>query len=183
MPRICVLPWSHTDHRVPPEVREWILDHLGDAQGFVCGTWELPDHLPAVPCDLYGPLMGDPPVTDAEVYMAPRDPRPWPTRFIRDRAPRMVREVSVIAGPAEGHDENALGLALYTMYGGPLAPREPGDTSLENAGEREVAAAFWADHALVPPPPGAVSCVACFGSFPPEEWAARNVCPACGDVL
>lgn len=36
---------------------------------------------------------------------------------------------------------------LYTAFGGPLAPREPGDPDLP-AEERAESEAFWAEHAL-----------------------------------
>ena len=34
---------------------------------------------------------------------------------------------------------------LYTMYGGPVAPQEPGDPNCKNLGDSE---AFWSQHAL-----------------------------------
>jgi hypothetical protein len=52
--------------------------------------------------------------------------------------------LTVIAGPG---DDGLDGVVLYTAYGGKCAPREPGDTSL-NDEQRLESQAFWSEHAL-----------------------------------
>ena len=50
--------------------------------------------------------------------------------------------MTVVAGP-----DGEIPCRLYTCYGGPCAPREPGDTSLSDE-ERAESLAFWLQHAL-----------------------------------
>lgn len=59
-----------------------------------------------------------------------------------DRPARMVRTMTVIGGP-DDHGETI----LYTAYGGPSAPREPWDSTL-NEEQRAQAQQFWSEHAL-----------------------------------
>jgi len=73
---------------------------------------------------------------------AVRGSRKWPSRVVS--APmRPVRTVSVIAGP----DDHGNACVLYTAFGGPTTPREPGDTSMNDEQVAE-SKAFWAQHAL-----------------------------------
>lgn len=63
---------------------------------------------------------------------------------ICDRPSRQTRLLTVIAGPHEGD-----GCVLYTAHGGPAAPREPWDPSLnDDAAALEESRAFWSVHAL-----------------------------------
>lgn len=39
-------------------------------------------------------------------------------------------------------------VAIFTAYGGPCAPREPGDATLSSDEEKKESADFWAQHAL-----------------------------------
>jgi len=136
-----ILPESHLDHGLTPEQRAWLLATLSDREGFFIVTVELPPELGTVPCGLHGPRMGDPPVPEEQVRWASRGDRAWPSR-LTSTAPRPTRQVTVIAGP-----EGDIPTALYTAFGGPLAPREPGDPTLE--GEALVEAqSFWSEHAL-----------------------------------
>ena len=59
--------------------------------------------------------------------------------------PLLVRTVTVIAGPHEGDP-----CVLYTAYGGPCAPREPGDPTIASWDELLESRSFWAKHALIP---------------------------------
>ena len=98
---------------------------------------EIPAELGTVPCGLYGPVMGDDPVTDDQVRLESRNDRPWKDRLIN--APmRPVGFVQVI-----GLIEKGL---VFTCYGGPLAPQNPDDPSNHDP---DAARAFWAKHALV----------------------------------
>lgn len=139
---VTILPLSHTDHAMTEAQRAFVLDSLRDRDGFFIAVVELPEDLGTVPCALYGPLMGDAPVTEGEVRYAMRGTRPYLSRMV-DRPVRQVRTVTVIAGPANGAT-----CALYTMYGGKPAVREPEDKSLRTAAERDEARVFWSQHAL-----------------------------------
>ncbi len=152
---------SHLDHHLTPAQTAHIAAKFADrSESFFMETFELPDDLGTVPCGLYGPVMGDPPVSDAEATRARRGERAWQSRLV-DRPARPTRMVTVIAG---AHTETCstcegklLGLAmsgapgpnvsgwsvgcdhcnstgklqhaciLYTAFGGPQAPQEPGD--------------------------------------------------------
>lgn len=129
---------SHLDHGVTTAQLAWVLQQLGERDAFFIETLTLPEHLGTVPCGLYGPLMGDEPVETGTVGRT-RAPRTWTSRCVQ-RPVRQVREVSVIAGPHEGAP-----CVLYTIYGGPVAPQEPGDPGCRDVGASQ---AFWAQHAL-----------------------------------
>jgi hypothetical protein len=128
---------SHLDHGISSTVLAHILDLHKDKSAFFIDTITLPESFGTVECGLYGPIMGDEPVTaDLQVQ---RGPRTWASNMVR-RPMRQVNTVTVIAGP---HGD--LPCVLYTAFGGPLAPQEPGDP-----GCRDVAASteFWSKHAL-----------------------------------
>ena len=55
--------------------------------------------------------------------------------------------MTVIAGPID--DEPC---ALYTVYGGLQAPREPEDISIDDVGELMASRLFWKQHALCSKP-------------------------------
>jgi len=149
---------SHVDHGLTAAQLAFVLQHFADRAAFFLETIELPEDLGTVPCGLYGPLMGDAPVAEASVQYVRRgdrlyssrvlipDPRdmfvaePGPPRFPATGPPRTTRLVTVIAGP---HAD--LPCVLFTAFGGPLAPQEPGDPTC-----KDVAASteFWAEHAL-----------------------------------
>ena len=165
-------PDSHLDHALTAAQINHILKLFDDRQSFFIATFTLPPELGTVPCGLYGPIVGDPPIKEDEVTYAPRGDRAWRSRLI-DLPPRQQHEVTVIAGPHEeecrsthvpthghqlriggcngtGKEEHAgmhAGAAwheetcskcggtgkihhaciLYTAFGGPVAPQEPGD--------------------------------------------------------
>lgn len=76
---------------------------------------------------------------DADVRHEKRGTRTY-TSHLCDRPPRPTRLVTVIAGP---HGDDAC--VLYTAFGGPLAPQEPGDPGCKDV---EASTKFWAEHAL-----------------------------------
>jgi hypothetical protein len=132
---------SHLDHDIPEDVRAAIVDQLNarDLPSFIILTLEHPS--PVIPCGLHGPIMGDAPITEAETVYERRGNRAYVSRLC-SRAPRLQRKVTVIIGE---HDGTAH--VLYTMFGGPLAPKEPADPTLVER-EREESVAFWREHAL-----------------------------------
>lgn len=132
---------SHVDHALSQGVLDYIIERYKDRDGFFIDTFTLPPELGEVPCGLHGPATGDSPVPDSECVMEVRGERGWPSRLC-DRPIRNTTTLTVIAGPHE--DEPCV---LYTAFGGPLAPKEPGDTSLSDE-QRIESVAFWKDHAL-----------------------------------
>lgn len=135
---------SHLDHNLTPDHVAWILDEFGDRTDAFAATVDLPADFDSLPCGLYGPLVGDSPIGEDDVVLAPRGARTWPSRLV-GMPPRPSRKVTVIAGPSD----DGRAVVLYTAFGGPLAPREPGDPGL--AGDPAALAesrAFWAEHAL-----------------------------------
>jgi len=144
---ISLHPDSHTDHGIPEIVVGYVLTLFDDRDSFFVETVTYPESaesvrgpvgLPAVPCGLHLD------VPESEVRYAPRGDRPNDSRLC-DRPPRMVREVTVVAGPHP--DDPEAGMILFTMYGGPAAPQEPGDPRLAPEG-LPASEAFWAKAAL-----------------------------------
>lgn len=123
-----IIPDSHLDHGLTPEHVAWLLEKFADRMAFFLKTVELPPELPPVRCALHGPLVGESPVPDGDAVMRVRGERPGPSRTCA-RPFGSSRLVTVIAGPHDGE--------LFTAYGGPVAPREPWDPSLDDAGRAE----------------------------------------------
>ena len=134
-----VIKESHVDHGLNQSQLDFLVEKFAGKDAFFIETVELPEELGTVPCGLHGPLMDDSPVLEAEMVV--RGDRPNPSRLC-DRAARPTSKVTVIAGP-NGDDA----CVLYTAFGGPLAPKEPGDPTLEGKALEE-STAFWAVHAL-----------------------------------
>jgi hypothetical protein len=134
---LVILPESHMDHGLSKDVLDYIVDKYKDRAEFFIDTFTLPGHLGQVPSGIYGPIVGDPPVEEEDVYYAKRGDRAYPSRMV----PWPVREsktITVIAGPHGNHK-----CVLYTAFGGPLTPREPGDPQSDAESEK-----FWSEHAL-----------------------------------
>jgi len=117
---------SHLDHHLTAEHVAFMRDAFRDRTGFFIETVELPSELPELPNGIYGPSVGDEPVSEDEVFYAIRRGRPWPSRFV-DRPVRTSRLLTAIAGPTLDCPEECM---LYTAFGGPAAKKEPGDFSL-----------------------------------------------------
>jgi len=137
-------PDSHVDH-VPPEILEYALARCAGRSGFFVETFDLPPDFPPLDCALYGPACGDPPVAEAEVFYATRAGRLNESRMIH-RPLRKTRTCTVIAGPL-----NDQPCVLYTLFGGPAAPREATDPNLQPE-KREESLSFWRQHALANSP-------------------------------
>jgi len=138
---------SHTDH-VNPAQLAWVVSAYAGCDGFFNESLDLPKSLGGLTCDLYGPIMGDDPVTDEDVVMLPRPGRDWASRLVLGLPSRRTRTITVIGGP----DEYGNQCVLYTVYGGPQAPRELNDPSLPKSGPaRREARDFWSEHALAMP--------------------------------
>ena len=112
---------SHLDHGLSTAQVDYLLRLFADRSEFFITTIELPEELGGVLCGLFGPIMGDEPVRQADVTHAPRGDRAYSSRLV-ERPMRPTNKVTVIAGP---HKEHAC--VLYTAFGGPSAPQEPED--------------------------------------------------------
>jgi hypothetical protein len=132
---------SHIDHSISPELLEFLLAKFAGRDSFFIETLELHPDFGTLPCALHGPAVGEPPVTDAEAFLQARPPRENLSRMCR-RPPSQTRTITVIAGP-----HGVEPCILYTAFGGPLAPKEPGDPALRED-ERGASEKFWAQHAL-----------------------------------
>jgi hypothetical protein len=132
---------SHLDHGLSKAQVDHIRTLFADRDAFFIESFELPENLGTVPCGLYGPEMGDDPVPESEVSYEVRGKRSCASRLV-NRDTRPTRIVTVIAGPHED-----LACVLYTAFGGPLTPKEPGDLTLEIEKIQE-SRDFWTKHAL-----------------------------------
>jgi hypothetical protein len=132
---------SHLDHNLTFGHLKLVLETFGAREGFAIEQLTLPAGM-ELPSGLYGPLVGDDPIPEDAVTRASRNGRPTLSRLI-DKPTRPSSTATVIFGP----DANGV-TVLYTMYGGPAAPREPDDPSLSEEAERQEARDFWAVHAL-----------------------------------
>ena len=130
---------SHVDHDLTEAQLRYLLDRFADRRAFFIETITLPTELGTVPCGLYGPLMGDLAISEDEVTYSRRGERVWDSRLIA-LPTRQQHEVTVIAGPHDGH-----ACVLFTAFGGPSAPQEPGVPNCKDPAEN---AAFWREHAL-----------------------------------
>lgn len=130
---------SHLDHSLTQSQIDYIAAKFADKTEFHIATFELPEELGQVPSALYGPLCGDPPVSDDVTIGVKRGAREYASRCV-ERHARLTRTVTVIMGP---HKDDAC--ILYTAFGGPLAPQEPDDPTCK---DRDASRKFWSEHAL-----------------------------------
>ena len=141
---LVIHPESHVDH-VPGSVIEVVKSRFAGITNpdrrILIETFELTEEAGTVACALFGPVVGDPPVTEDQVQYRARPGRSWPSRTVVLPV-RPTRTLTVVAGP-HGDDD----LVLFTCYGGPVAPPEVNDPNLEPA-DRAASLAFWNDHAL-----------------------------------
>jgi hypothetical protein len=130
---------SHFDHGLTAAQVDHVMQRFADRAAFFIETIELPEALGTVPCGLHGPLVGNASIDETDVTYAKRGTRAWDSRLV-DRPAQQVRTVTVIAGP---HEEESC--IVFTMYGGPCAPQEPGDPGCKDV---PVSRTFWSEHAL-----------------------------------
>ena len=132
---------SHLDHGLTKRQVEYIARKYEKRNAFFIDEFRLPPHLGTVESGLYGPLVGDPQITEDVVTYQNRGNRKGPSRLIA-LPPRKQKWVTVIGGPSDSGE-----IILYTAYGGPLAPREPWDVEHDPKLHAE-SLGFWAEHAL-----------------------------------
>jgi hypothetical protein len=138
------LAFGHLDHSLSEDLVLWICEVFTMDPELKVRTVQVPAHLEPISSALYGPICGDAPVLEPEVTYARRGDRSYESRLCA-RPARPTRTLTVITGPHQGH-----GCVLYTAFGGPLTPKEPGDPTL-TAENRDFAEKFWAEHALSAP--------------------------------
>jgi hypothetical protein len=137
---------SHLDHGLSDGAIKYIQKKYKDCDRFFIESFRLPRKFGMLESALYGPLAGDPAIKEGQVEYVTRGDRKWPSRMIK-KPMRKTSMVTVIAGPHEGD-----ACVLYTAYGGPAAPREPGDPSVQkDQALLEESEAFWSKHALAMP--------------------------------
>jgi hypothetical protein len=146
---------THNDHGINSKQLALVqecLTQIPQKDGFFIQEIEIPDTAGPVICGLYGPVMGDEPIDNEDVAMIRRGNRPYKDRTVC-RPFRLSNIVQVIGIKAtRQYMSNARAVAevhynLFTVFGGPLAPKNPNDLSLTND-EIEEARSFWAVHAL-----------------------------------
>jgi len=144
---------SHLDHNLTTTQLAYIKERFLRRDCFFKETFELPEGLGDIEVSLIGPAVDMMVITEDDVRYEVRPGRRWASRVIKqpehvDSSARWVKErsrlITVIAGPYGNYD-----CVLYTAYGGPEAPREPGDPSINSWEELQLSRAFWAEHALI----------------------------------
>lgn len=115
-------PDSHLDHDLTARQLAHILQRFADRSAFFIETITLPEDLGTVPCALVGPATGAAPPPTDQVVLQKRGDRAWQSRIVFVWTMPRTRELTVIAGPHDGQP-----CVLFTAYGGPPAPPEPGD--------------------------------------------------------
>lgn len=136
----------HGDHGLEEEHVAFIKEVMAQRPkgSFICESFRLPDSCPDLFDGLYGPINGDAPVTEDEVYYAVRGDRGHASRMV-DRPLRACRNVVIIGKASE---------ILWTAYGslaGVVAPRETFDPFFadpDNAEAKAEAVEIWKNHAL-----------------------------------
>ena len=141
----------HDDHGLQPEHADLIQasEEIAskNAGDFVIIVLPLPDGVESLPCALYGPAVGDDPVSGEQVTFEVRGGRDGPSRLV-DKPCRPARNVVVIG---------IKGGVCFTAYGSRAeepAPMEPWDAERKHASgdisadELLKSRQFWAVHAL-----------------------------------
>ncbi len=136
---------AHDDHGLDATQLNFIDEALADWDGsFILKVLTLPTRCLSLKCSLYGPCVGDPPITEDQVTYAKRNNRPGPSRLIA--APQRPARNMVVVG--KRIDDGTL--MLFTAYGTRAtspSPREWWDSSMKPT-EAIEAAQFWSTHAL-----------------------------------
>jgi hypothetical protein len=133
----------HNDHGLTSTITDFLASELGSEAGFFIRVLALPEG-ETLPAGLYGPAEGDSPVDETEVSYVLRGGRPCASRVVN--RPSRAGSFVVCIGIAD-----AEGITLFTAYGsvrGVVAPREPGDQSLDSWELVQESRSFWAQHAL-----------------------------------
>lgn len=142
---------DHIDGLSPGDKRTflaWLAERIKDARTSDDVTIHTFHGSPfEISSDLRGPATGGEPVADDSVEHRVRNGRAYASRLLRMTAATMqgvsTRTVTAVVGPHKGEPH-----VLYTVYGGPKAPREPGDPNIASWEELCESRTFWSKHAL-----------------------------------
>ena len=121
---------------------DWLRSHpaITSSTGFFIGVLDMPDHLDSLPDSLHLN------VPESECRYEIRGNRKCASR-VCDRKPVPARRVCVIMSAPDVNSDSF----LYTAYGTnrvSIAPKEPGDRSIESWEEQLKSRKFWYDAAL-----------------------------------
>lgn len=132
--------FAHSNIGFTPEQLKYVKEQIvsNADNGFFIKKITIPFELGSVPNALYGPAAGDPPIKEEDVFYKKRGLRGWEDRMI-DLPPRPTQVAHAI-GERDGNK-----IKLYTVYGGPLAPRNPDDPDNPDIEQSKV---WWSEHAL-----------------------------------
>lgn len=136
----------HGDHGLTEAHAAFIKSVMSERPkgSFICESFELPSDCPPLMDALWGPINGDAPVQEEEVFYQQRGDRAGASRMI-DRPLRPCRNVVIIGKASE---------VLWTAYGsiaGVVAPREVFDPFFNDPANNEAfeeALVIWKTHAL-----------------------------------
>ena len=135
-------PTTHLDPGLTTAHLAWLQARFSNRTKFFIETVTLPDHLSSLDHALYGPLVGDPPVAEADVFYAPNGLRAWRSRLIH-KPTRPTRLLTVIGGP-----DSSGRMVFFNVFGGPVPAQEVGDPATLDSKESH---RFWREHALAAP--------------------------------
>lgn len=135
---------THLDHNLTTGQVDYLRKMFADRKSFFIETVELPEELGTVEVSLIGPLTGGSLIPEDVVDYEVRNGRKWASRVVHGMEKVQSRQVTIIAGP---HNDESM--VVYMMYGGPKAPREPGDPYITSWNELLTSREFWSSHALV----------------------------------
>jgi hypothetical protein len=139
---------SHLDHDITGEQLAWILAECSGHREFFIETLEIPTSFGVLECGLHGPAMGDDPVPADDCFYRSRGDREYGSRMC-NRLPRETHLVTVIGGPHPLFEGDVVEpITLFTVFGGPAAPKEPGDPTINNMEDLAKSRDFWSQHAL-----------------------------------
>ena len=138
----------YTAHNLSDDHLEHLTSHPDVQNGMGPVTLTIPENLPKLKSGLVGPSVGDPPVTrnTPGVHTANRGDGRVDSRMVHG----LHRETDKITGVVIPDPIQKGRKWLVTGYGGPSAPREPEDQSMERGSpEHKESVSFWKDHALL----------------------------------
>ena len=144
---------AHDDHGLTAghlEFIDWALPDFNPLE-ISRSVHYMPEHLTRLPCDLYGPVCGDIPVSEAIVEYRRRNSRPGLSRLVYWE-PRPADYMAILAK----RDDRTGDIVILTAYGcmngdvKRLAPREWWDVGMKPC-EAAKSAEFWKSHALACP--------------------------------
>jgi len=134
---------TYKDNCVSKHILDWLLESFSSLQETCTKTIELPQHLGEIDCALYGPLMGDEPILEENVFYVNRGRRQYKSRMVKLPFRKTKYLTFIVA-----YNNRQKEFVLVTVFGGKLAAKEPNDLSLKTIEEQQQSIDFWSKHAL-----------------------------------